>query len=153
MDATESPQTECIGHGDLAPWNVVFDRDRVVGVIDWDTARPMSRVWDLSYAAYHFLPLHPIEQLPDWGWDSPPDIRGRMRLFIEAYGAPLCASELVSAAAVRLEGMAVHIEQEIARANPLYEVHRVEGHASGYRAAASQLTDRLDLGEFEGIGL
>jgi hypothetical protein len=27
---------DCVGHGDLAPWNFVFNGTQVAGIIDWD---------------------------------------------------------------------------------------------------------------------
>jgi len=54
---------DCIGHRDLAPWNIVFQGNTVVGIIDWDSAGPSNRVWDLSYAAYQFVPMQPTADL------------------------------------------------------------------------------------------
>ena len=44
---------EVICHNDFAPYNLVFDAGRAIaGVIDWDTASPGPRVWDVAYLAY-----------------------------------------------------------------------------------------------------
>ena len=48
---------EVVCHNDFAPYNVVFGDDGPVGVIDWETAAPGARVWDVAYAAYRFVPL------------------------------------------------------------------------------------------------
>ena len=75
---------EVVCHNDFAPYNVVFDRDRVAGVIDWETAAPGARVWDLAYAAYRFVPL---------SLSAPPELLDvrvqarRLALFCDAYGA------------------------------------------------------------------
>ncbi|WP_439383464.1 phosphotransferase [Amycolatopsis lexingtonensis] len=47
---------ELIAHHDLAPWNLVVDRRRWA-FIDWDTAAPGTRLWDLAYAANGFALL------------------------------------------------------------------------------------------------
>jgi Ser/Thr protein kinase RdoA (MazF antagonist) len=137
---------DCVGHHDLAPWNIVFDGAQVVGIIDWDFARPSNRAWDLSYAAHHFVPLHPPDGLAGFGWDHEPDRAGRLRRFAAAYGAGMSPAALVDLAAVRMLAIAAHIEDRIRAGDPAFAVHRDEGHADGYRAAASYiLTNRARL--------
>lgn len=56
-------------HNDLAPDNMVFADGRLVVVIDWDTASPGPRLWDLAYLAYRLVPLtEPAED------DAPADV-------------------------------------------------------------------------------
>lgn len=49
-----------IRHGDLAPWNTLWDGDRLVGLIDWDTAEPAPPGWDMAQGAWLFVPLRPM---------------------------------------------------------------------------------------------
>jgi hypothetical protein len=132
---------DCIGHHDLAPWNIVFAGTDVTGVIDWDSARPSNRAWDLSYAAHQFVPLHPTGDLPSWGWDTEPDRRGRLRLLTASYGLGVEPAGIVDLLVVRLAAMAAHIEQQIRVGNPDFAVHRAEDHGSGYRKAVRYLLD------------
>ncbi len=67
-DVCAPVETDCIGHFDLAPWNIVFRGTQVAGLIDWDCARPSNRVYDLSYPAYLFVPMQPTDSLAAWGW-------------------------------------------------------------------------------------
>lgn len=130
-------RVDCIGHGDLAPWNVVLDGPTVAAVIDWDTAGPTSRTWDLAYAAYQFVPFHPDDDLPAWGWETEPDRAARLRLFVESYGLGVSPAELVDLAIVRMVAIAAHMEQEIRAGNAAFDVQRDEGHPAGYRAGAA----------------
>ena len=44
-------------HGDFAPYNVVLKGEQAVGIIDFDTCHPGSRLWDISYALYRWSPF------------------------------------------------------------------------------------------------
>ncbi|WP_290866248.1 phosphotransferase [Hamadaea sp.] len=48
---------EVVCHSDAAPYNTVFRSGHPVALIDFDTAHPGPRVWDVAYAVYRFVPL------------------------------------------------------------------------------------------------
>lgn len=82
-----APHTgEVICHNDIGPWNTVFVDGRARAFIDWDTAAPGPRGWDVAYAAYRFVPYIPDEICAIIGWSAPPDRPRRLRIFCEAYG-------------------------------------------------------------------
>jgi aminoglycoside phosphotransferase (APT) family kinase protein len=130
---------DIIGHHDLAPWNIVFDGTEVVGIIDWDSAGPTTRVWDLAYAAHQFVPLHPSRDLAAFGWTEEPDRRHRLRLFAAAYGEGVSVEQLVDNAILRIASLGAEIAQQVAKRNPLFAVHAEESHASGYFRAVAEL--------------
>lgn len=43
---------QCVIHGDPGPFNAVFRDGMPVAFIDWDSAKPGARMWDLSYMAW-----------------------------------------------------------------------------------------------------
>jgi hypothetical protein len=72
---------DIVGHNDLGPWNTVFQHGKPVALIDWDFAAPTSRVWDLAYALWRWVPLYPVERF------GPPAERARrIARFCAAYG-------------------------------------------------------------------
>src|SRR3712207_5775624 len=92
---------EVICHNDFAPYNMVFTDQRLIGVIDWDTASPGPRVWDLAYLAYRLVPL--TDPANDGGLDSSPGERARrLRLLCRAYGPAVSPTEVPEAAVGRL---------------------------------------------------
>jgi hypothetical protein len=77
---------DVICHNDFAPYNCVFDGEHLIGIIDFDTAGPGTRVWDIAYAVYRFVPLTNDAHTRDCGWEPIPDRGRRLKLFCDAYG-------------------------------------------------------------------
>ncbi|WP_442874573.1 phosphotransferase [Amycolatopsis sp. NBC_00345] len=71
-----SDGAEIIAHHDLTPWNLVAGPEWVF--IDWDTAAPETRIWDLAYAVPAFAALRPGTPRAE--------AKRRLRLFADAYG-------------------------------------------------------------------
>ncbi|PDT02815.1 transposase [Rhizobium chutanense] len=76
---------EIVCHGDYAPYNVATAGPEAVGIIDFDTAHPASRLWDLAYAVYRWAPLSdPANPSVAFGLD---DQLRRAEIFCATYGA------------------------------------------------------------------
>jgi hypothetical protein len=75
-----------IGHHDAAPYNAVWREGRLAGFVDWDTAGPSSREFDLAFSALMWVPLLADGSpwpVPSW---PPAERRRRLHLLLDAYG-------------------------------------------------------------------
>lgn len=75
-----------VRHGDLGPWNSIWQDDSLVGFIDWDLARPGYAEQDLAQLAWNAVPLsaRPAET---YGFTEEPDRGRRLAAFCAAAGA------------------------------------------------------------------
>jgi Phosphotransferase enzyme family len=79
-------RTELVSHRDYATGNVVFRDGLPVALIDFDLAKPTSRVYDIANALWYWAPLREGDPR-----DRPPaladaDIPHRVAVFADAYG-------------------------------------------------------------------
>ncbi|MHA6297529.1 phosphotransferase [Devosia sp. CAU 1758] len=81
---------EILCHNDWTPANSVFTDGLPAAMIDFDTAAPGTRLWDLTYSVWTWLDLGE----PRW---APAEQRRRMTLFVAAYDHPACTVSLVAA--------------------------------------------------------
>jgi hypothetical protein len=77
-------QTELVSHRDYYPGNVVFRDGRPVALIDFDLARPTTRLYDLANALWYWAPLRDPQDRSPAFVDA--DIPHRVALFADAYG-------------------------------------------------------------------
>lgn len=77
---------QVILHGDLGPWNTLWQDDILTGLIDWDFAEPGERITDLAQMAYYFVPLRREEGWQKAGFTERPDFRERLKTLCTTYG-------------------------------------------------------------------
>jgi Ser/Thr protein kinase RdoA (MazF antagonist) len=129
--------SEVVCHNDFAPYNVVFDDRGPVGVIDWETAAPGARVWDVAYAAYRFVPLSCAAPA---GLDAVPMQALRLAAFCDAYGLGTANRAMLLATVLRrIAGLRDLILSEAAGGNPVFAAHVAEGHVQEYEADLAYL--------------
>ncbi|WP_018349730.1 aminoglycoside phosphotransferase family protein [Longispora albida] len=68
---------QIIRHGDLGPWNSVWQGTELAGFIDWDFAEPGEPIEDLAHLAWYAVPLR----------GPAPGARERLELLCSVYGA------------------------------------------------------------------
>jgi aminoglycoside phosphotransferase (APT) family kinase protein len=94
--------SEDVRHNDFAPYNLMFERGRLTGIIDLDLASPGPRARDMGYAAYRFAALSDPRS-PDTPARPPADQRRWLAAFGAAYGNPdITPGEVVDAAIAKL---------------------------------------------------
>ncbi|MFJ1760677.1 phosphotransferase [Amycolatopsis sp. NPDC088138] len=129
---------EIIAHHDLAPWNLVVDGPRWA-FIDWDTAAPGTRLWDLAYTAQTFAVL-PERELPAQA--------ARLRLLVDAYGLDeRQRRELLRLLAPRTRSMRDFLAVQAAAGNDPWLRLWNEGHGDDWQAQADHLEQHHDTWE------
>jgi Ser/Thr protein kinase RdoA (MazF antagonist) len=110
-----SEPRELVCHNDFGPWNLVYDGDNPVGIIDWDLAAPGPRINDIAYALEYAVPFRDDVRARSWHhFAEPPDRRSRLEAFAEAYGLA-STDDLVDAVIDRQRLTIVHVEELAAR--------------------------------------
>lgn len=82
--SNDDARPEVIGHCDLTPENVIFHGETPVALIDFDLARPTTRLFDIVTTLRHWAPIaDPYDREP---LQRGLDVGARLRLFCDAYG-------------------------------------------------------------------
>ena len=109
---------ELVSHQDYCPGNVVFREGLPRALIDFDLARPTTRVADCVNALYWWVPLlHPLDRPPAL-MDA--DAGQRVRVFADAYGLSQEQRKQVLPAAVRRARRAHITMRAAAEVDPVF---------------------------------
>ncbi len=85
-----------IAHNDIAPYNICFDGEKLVGVFDWDFAGPSTPLLELAFIAWNCVPL--------WRDIGAQPASARLQLIASTYGS-LSAYEILEAVPRRIQIM------------------------------------------------
>lgn len=108
------PEERVWCHGDVGPWNMVWQGDEAVGLIDWDFLHGGPRLDDVAYALQWFVPARNDEMALTWHhFAQVPDRAARVRIFVDEYG-DLPAFDIAETIASRMEAT-MAIELSLAR--------------------------------------
>jgi hypothetical protein len=77
---------QIVRHGDLGPWNTLWEGCRLTGLIDWDFAEPGHAITDLAQMALYFVPLRGAEHARSCGIDTVQELPHRLRVLCATYG-------------------------------------------------------------------
>ncbi len=141
-------EPELISHQDYCPGNVVFADGRPVALIDFDLARPTTRVADLVNALYWWAPLlHPLDR-PSSLINI--DVAQRVRVFVDAYGLPPELHAHVVPTALQRTRNSTLMMQAAAQADPVFRgwwetglKDRLPRAEQWLEAEADHIADRL----------
>ncbi|WP_222193840.1 phosphotransferase enzyme family protein [Modestobacter italicus] len=111
-------EPELVSHMDYCPGNVVFDGGLPTALIDFDLARPTTRVADLANALYWWAPLAaPVDRAPSL---VEADVPARVRAFADAYGMTAEQRAAVVPVANRMVANFLLTSRAAAEADPVF---------------------------------
>jgi len=135
---------EVICHNDFAPYNLVFERGELTGVIDFDLASPGPRVRDMGYAAYRFVPLTDPGN-PDVAYPGEQAQAGRLAAFCRAYGtAGIAPADVLASAATKLRELVAFIVDSAAAGDPAQQAVLARGDTAIYERDLAYLERHRD---------
>lgn len=117
---------EVICHGDYAPYNVSLVGSQTVGIIDFDTAHPAPRIWDIAYAVYCWAPFKTHEHDAMGNLESQ---AMRAKHFCDAYGLLKVGHKLlVKTMAERVQALVDHMHNEASKGHHAFIENIKDGH-------------------------
>ncbi|WP_137789172.1 phosphotransferase [Bacillus sp. E(2018)] len=136
IDHTPHPY-EVLCHNDFAIYNIIFDQERPVGIIDFDVAGPGPRLWDIAYTLYTCVPLSRF-YLDATGTtvnynrsQHAERIKARVQLFFEGYGEKVDLTYL-EMVLLRLKGLCKTIERKASEGDLAFQKMIDEGDLAHY---------------------
>ena len=137
IDNTPEPM-EVICHNDFAVYNIIFNKEKPVGFIDFDMAAPGPRLWDIAYALYTCVPLsrlHHNEAGEAVYYDAGRDAdrkKDRVRVFFAAYGVKGMEEGFLEMVLLRVEGLVKIMHRKAQEGDQAFQRMIEERHDQHY---------------------
>ncbi|MGP4082931.1 phosphotransferase [Pseudalkalibacillus sp. R45] len=138
MDNTPN-NIEVVCHNDFAVYNIIFNQERLVGIIDFDVAAPGPRIWDIAYTLYTCVPLSRLyhtEQGEAVYYNQQQDadrIKHRVKLFFDCYGIEGMEEGYLEIVLLRLEGLCKYMKTKASEGDIAFQKMIDEGHHDHYQ--------------------
>ncbi|KMK76763.1 phosphotransferase [Alkalihalobacillus pseudalcaliphilus] len=137
IDHTPEP-IEVLCHNDFAVYNIIFNHEKPVGIIDFDHAAPGPRLWDIAYTLYTCVPLSRLwhtETFETVYYEPTKDaerIKQRVKLFFESYGIAGLETGFLEMVILRLEGLCETMQRKANEGNPAFQKMIDKGERDHY---------------------
>lgn len=145
-----TPQhAEVLCHNDFAIYNIIFQNERPIGIIDFDVAGPGPRLWDIAYTLYTCVPLSRFYLTETGGkiyYDSIRDahrIKNRVNLFFDSYGKGF-EENYIEMVLLRLEGLCNTIRRKASEGDLAFQKMIDEGHLEHYEKDLKFISEHKD---------
>jgi 8-oxo-dGTP diphosphatase len=127
-------QPTVVAHNDLAPYNLCFEGDRLVGVFDWDLAGPSTPLFELAMLAWNGVPL--FRPMPAR------EAAGRLEVLAAGYGR-FTAAKILAAVPVRTQLAVDGIREAVRRGDEAMRNLTLIGEPENTERALVGLRERL----------
>ena len=132
MFAQREP-VEVICHNDFAPYNICYEGEKAVGIIDFDAAHPGPRLWDIAYAVYRFSPFFNYSCSESFG--SVEQRVERARIFCASYGLDkLDLPKLAPLMIQRVDALLSFLKESAERGDSECKANILAGHHLKYQS-------------------
>lgn len=130
---------EVICHNDFAIYNIIFNHEKPVGIIDFDVAAPGPRLWDVAYTLYTCVPLSRLwhdefGKVVTYDLSKDAELRKqRVQLFLESYDIKELKKDVFDMVILRLEALTKYINKAASEGNSAFQKMIDEGHVDHYQ--------------------
>ena len=139
IDSTPQP-FEVLCHNDFAIYNIIFNYEKPVGIIDFDLAAPGPKLWDIAYTLYTCIPLSRLYHAETGEavyYDPLKDadrIKQRVKLFFESYGIEGMETGFLEMVLLRVEGLCKYMIKKASEGDVAFQKMIDEGHLDHYQS-------------------